>query len=203
MMRMSETQRMAYLAGQPQNATLSPARQQGKTEAMRGHLDAIKSKPLDPFVLTQPDLQLVQAGHHVKVATFHVEPRRAPRINGASGRFTETAKRYYAWRDELVLAWRSQRYNGKPISPRIFTQFPCVLRFTFPLAVSLTKSEVARRAGMAHDFTPDVDNCVKAVLDTMLRDDDSGAWDLRGIKRWAVNPDHRGSITLYVGPEFV
>lgn len=164
---------------------------------------AVRPPELDPFVLSQVDLSLHVRRNHVKVATFPVEPMGAPRINGAAGRYSPAAKRYYAWREQFALAWRAQRYMGKPISARVLRQLPCVLAFTFPLAVSLTKAEVASRAGWPHDHKPDVDNCVKAVLDTMLPEGDSGTWDIRGIKRWAAHPDHRGSITLYVGPEFV
>jgi Holliday junction resolvase RusA-like endonuclease len=175
----------------------------GRAMPARAPKREVKQRPrldIEPFILSQQGVEQREQGRPVFIAAMtHIEPQGAPRINGKNGRFTQAAKRYYAYKDELRTAWHQMRYMGHAVSPRILTQFPCVFMFCFTRPYSLSPKKREALIGTPHTVKPDVDNCLKAVLDTMLPSADQGAWDLRGIKRYSPFAD--GWIGLYVSPE--
>ena len=66
------------------------------------------------------------------------------------------------------------------------------LRFDFPMPGSWSKRRRREMLGQPHQQRPDIDNCIKAVLDPLLKEDCT-VWHIAGAeKRWA----EAGSITL-------
>lgn len=65
-----------------------------------------------------------------------------------------------------------------------------VFHISMPMSWS-TKKKISF-AGTPHRAKPDLDNCLKALLDAM-RDDDSTIWHLSAVKRWSFE----GSIEIY------
>lgn len=64
--------------------------------------------------------------------------------------------------------------------------------FEFPMPQSWSKKKRLEMNGQPHRQTPDIDNCIKAVLDPLLKQDCT-VWQIAGAeKRWAI----KGSITL-------
>lgn len=60
------------------------------------------------------------------------------------------------------------------------------ITFHLPMPASWSLAKRWEMVGKPHQQKPDVDNLGKALLDACL-DDDSGVWDVRTTKRWAVN----------------
>ena len=58
--------------------------------------------------------------------------------------------------------------------------------FHMPMPPSWRLKKRLDMAGKPHRQKPDVDNLWKALMDACL-DDDSGVWDVRATKLWAVN----------------
>ena len=64
--------------------------------------------------------------------------------------------------------------------------------FEFPMPESWSKKKRLAMDGQPHQQKPDIDNCLKGILDPLLSDD-STVWQIAGAeKRWA----QEGSITL-------
>lgn len=59
------------------------------------------------------------------------------------------------------------------------------ITFHLPMPASWSGKKRAQMFGQAHKQKPDVDNLGKALMDACL-DEDSGVWDVRLTKRWAV-----------------
>lgn len=91
-------------------------------------------------------------------------------------------ERYWAWCADLRRLW----------GDRPFPEAGATLIFRVPMPASWSKKKRAAMDGQPHRQRPDVDNYAKAVLDA-LHTDDSGVWDLRVVKRWAVD----GAIELH------
>lgn len=65
-------------------------------------------------------------------------------------------------------------------------------RFEFPMPESWSRKKQREMIGQPHMARPDIDNCIKAILDPLLKND-STVWHIAGAeKRWA----EKGSITL-------
>lgn len=67
--------------------------------------------------------------------------------------------------------------------------------FYIPVPKSWRKHKKESRHLMLHDSTPDIDNCCKAVLDSLLPEDKAIA-DIRLTKRW-INAD-KGHIEVII-----
>lgn len=64
--------------------------------------------------------------------------------------------------------------------------------FAFPMPESWSKKKRLEMLGKPHQQSPDIDNCIKAVLDPLLKQDCT-VWQISGAeKRWA----EKGSITI-------
>lgn len=68
------------------------------------------------------------------------------------------------------------------------------ITFHIPMPASWSGKKRAEMFGKPHRQKPDVDNLGKALMDACL-DDDSGVWDVRTTKRWAV----KGAIQVTIG----
>jgi Holliday junction resolvase RusA-like endonuclease len=82
-------------------------------------------------------------------------------------------ERYHAFRDELRLQWTKE--------------LPHSLRLVFflPMPPSWSKKKQAGTLHTPHDQKPDIDNLVKAVLDTLSKEDKQ-VWRVYAEKYWDV-----------------
>jgi Holliday junction resolvase RusA-like endonuclease len=68
------------------------------------------------------------------------------------------------------------------------------LRFDFPMPDSWSRKRKLEMLGQPHQQKPDIDNCIKAIMDPLLKQDCT-VWHIAGAeKRWAL----AGSITIEV-----
>ena len=96
---------------------------------------------------------------------YTIIPMPAPRLTRGS-LHTELAKKYKAYKDTL----RQQK---------IF--IPDEAKITFYMPVPESKQE---RIGNPHQFTPDIDNLLKAVMDAAHKSD-AHIWNVHAKKVWA------------------
>lgn len=97
---------------------------------------------------------------------------------------------------------RSDRWQQRPVVVRYWAFKDCLQRaanetgfalgeafevtFYLPMPASWSKAKKARMAGKPHQVRPDIDNCVKSTLDSLLPDDDSAIWYISARKVWAL-----------------
>jgi Holliday junction resolvase RusA-like endonuclease len=109
-------------------------------------------------------------------------------MTAKSARFSEAAKRYYRYADELNEA--VGLYWEPPI--------PYLIVFRLPMPRSWSKKKRDDFRGKPHLPTPDKDNLEKAFLDALFskrtgrKTSDSHVWDGRVVKLW----DDEGSIFI-------
>lgn len=90
--------------------------------------------------------------------------------------------RYRSYADDLRLKCR---LGGITLFDKLHAQI------VIKMPKSWSKKKQLEMDGKPHQQTPDVDNLVKAILDSLLSED-STVWDLNVSKRWG----HKGSITF-------
>jgi Holliday junction resolvase RusA-like endonuclease len=97
--------------------------------------------------------------------------------------------RYYAFCDELRVAWGNDTLEKPPGALSTTFPVPARLRLIFgiPMPQSWSKRKKALMVGVAHQSRPDVDNLAKAFLDALC-EDDSYVWDLHASKVWSDVP---------------
>lgn len=72
--------------------------------------------------------------------------------------------------------------------------------FLMPMPPSWSGAKKRRMEGQPHRQKPDLDNMIKAILDTVYRGaDDSHVWSVGACKRWAVE----GAIQVYEQEEII
>jgi Holliday junction resolvase RusA-like endonuclease len=86
------------------------------------------------------------------------------------------AGRYFAFCEELRLKC--------PRLPESWATGIVVIDFYLPMPASWSKAKVAKHRGMPHQQKPDVDNLVKAFLDSVY-DEDCHVYDEHGRKFWS------------------
>ena len=118
-------------------------------------------------------------GNRTDVRFYDICPMAKPRINRAS-RFSDKAKRYYAWRDLVRLLGITFPEGGGHVI------------FTIPMAASWSGAKKARMNATPHQQVPDKDNLEKALLDACFTDDRK-VWDGRASKVWG----YEGRIDIY------
>ena len=106
--------------------------------------------------------------------SVEIRPVPKPRMTGKSAIYSDTAKRYYSWKDELNLLVGNFRC-GHELS----------LVFTMPMPKSWSKAKRAAMDTTPHQQKPDIDNLIKAVLDA-LYEDDSCVWNISAAKFWGT-----------------
>ncbi len=118
-----------------------------------------------------------------------ITPVGAPRMTQRD-RWTDVAKgkgrpavlRYFQYKDELRIALPDYELPDR-----------LDITFLLPMPKSWSKRKRAENAGSPHDQKPDIDNLIKAWLDTFSRDD-KYAYAVTAEKYWA----EQGSIELKV-----
>lgn len=93
--------------------------------------------------------------------------------------------RYWAFKDKV-------RELG------IELQSPCKITFYIPMPDSWSKRKKNDFDGRPHMNTPDLDNIIKSLLDSVF-DEDAHMWSIAAEKYWA----REGSITVQKFPEDV
>lgn len=112
-----------------------------------------------------------------------VEPISAPRQTRRDiWRPSPHVIRYRAFRDKVRAQLRA-RLNA----------FPCEVDLTFIIAMpkSWSAKKHERMVGRPHQQKPDIDNLVKALLDSAM-DEDEAVWNVSARKLWGI----RGHIIL-------
>ena len=104
---------------------------------------------------------------------FNTRPVPKPRMT----RRDKWAKRdcvlnYYSFKDEIKLQARDY------VLP---DSFRVVFGMPFPQSYSFKKRETL--LGQPHQVKPDLDNCLKAIMD-VLSDNDSNVWKIEASKIW-------------------
>ena len=103
----------------------------------------------------------VPAPPHKTTIRLPIVPQSKPRLTH-QGRFSQTAKRYYAYCDALRALATAQRYTpGETLS----------LTFVLPMPASWTKTQRRARNGQPHQQKPDLDNLIKAFKDALYQND--------------------------------
>ena len=106
---------------------------------------------------------------------FRIEPMGKPRMT----RKDVWAKRkcvlkYFAFKDELKAQARDADFKlGDTLN----------LTFVLTMPKSWSKKKRGLELGHPHQQKPDIDNMLKAFMDSLL-DDDSGVWKVNAIKIW-------------------
>lgn len=115
---------------------------------------------------------------------FDITPIGKPRMS-QSDRWAHrpVVDAYYAFKDELNLKANLKRFS-------LPDQFEVV--FHLPMPPSWSQKKRTQMEGRPHQQKPDLDNCVKSLLDC-LKPDDSTVWDIQARKLWA----QEGRIVIY------
>lgn len=80
--------------------------------------------------------------------------------------------KYWAFKDALLEAWGDRE---------VPQQIGLVFYIPMPESWSVKKKDLMN--GKPHQVKPDIDNLVKAFLDSLL-EDDAAIWDVRATKYW-------------------
>lgn len=92
-----------------------------------------------------------------------------------------------------VIRYRAFRDQVRAQLRRRLNQFPTSIDLTFvvPMPASWSRKKHGAMLGRPHQQKPDIDNLVKALLDSAM-DEDESVWQVHARKIWGV----KGSITL-------
>lgn len=116
-----------------------------------------------------------------KSIVIDVEPIGKPRMTRADKwKKRPAVMRYRAFKDELI-----PKCNVQGI--KIIDELHVILRFPMPPSWSQKKKETMH--GTKHLNKPDIDNCIKAILDTLVKNDQC-VYKVSAEKYWAT----KGSI---------
>lgn len=104
--------------------------------------------------------------------TINVKPTPAPRMTQRD-RWARRpcVLRYFAFRDQI----KTEGVRIEPSGDRV--------TFVVPMPKSWSKKKRASMDGQPHQQKPDVDNLLKALLDSVF-DDDCGVYDIHPRKVW-------------------
>ena len=114
----------------------------------------------------------------MRAYAFNVTPVGKPRQTQRDKWMKRPAvMRYRAFADELRAAAKAQGF--------VFPESGAKITFFIPMPDSWSAKKKDAMAGVAHRQKPDIDNLMKAVLDSLLPDD-SAVWNIAGVtKVWA------------------
>ncbi len=116
-----------------------------------------------------------------RLLKIEIDPMGKPRL--LRGQQTRTADRWRAWKTAIRIMARGKEL---PLSKMH-------LIFCIPMPKSWSKKKRAEHLGKPHLSKPDLDNCIKALLDALYPKNDSQFWDFRATKLWSSS----GRIEIY------
>lgn len=123
------------------------------------------------------------------IYVFKVEPMGKPRMTRSDKwKKRDCVVKYWDFKNKVVSLANEQKFT-KP------TEFHHIV-FQFKMPDSWGKKKKEQMNGMPHLQKPDKDNCEKAFLDSLFKDD-SDIWDNRCTKIWG----HDGRIVVYTGED--
>lgn len=106
--------------------------------------------------------------------SYHITPVPAPRMTRSDKwKKRPCVMRYFSFRDKV-------KDLGISVEP-----YGTHVRFFMPMPKSWSKKKKAEMNGTLHQQKPDVDNLLKALLDSIFKDDAHIA-DIRATKIWSV-----------------
>lgn len=91
---------------------------------------------------------------------------------------------YRAYKDEL-----SRAVEGTGIKERLESGTPFIIEFHIPIPKKISRAKREARIGQPHRQTPDVDNLLKAFLDSLLLND-CQIWNVWVRKFWCEGEGH-------------
>lgn len=110
-----------------------------------------------------------------------VTPVPAPRmVQSDRWRKRPAVLRYFEYKDKLVEAW-----GDNPLPEELH------LEFVMPMSNSWSLKKKIRLDGEPHQQRPDVDNMIKAVMDSLSKED-SNIYYVEASKHWGIE----GSVTI-------
>ena len=116
----------------------------------------------------------------VRVVIYDITPCTKPRMTrGDKYQKRPRGNKYRAFKEECQLRKMKIPLSGAHII------------FYIPMAKSWSDKKRKAMWNTPHQQTPDIDNLIKACLDSVYSDD-SKVWDIRGTKKWA----YTGSIEI-------
>lgn len=127
---------------------------------------------------------------------FDIIPMAAPRMTRRDAIFTnpdhidpkkrqrKIVTQYFAFKTLIKLQAKKMNFT-----------FPKKIEVVFfiPMPDSWSQKKKEKMNGMPHEQTPDTDNLVKSLKDSLL-ENDSSVWYEKAEKRWA----YKGSIIIFV-----
>lgn len=109
---------------------------------------------------------------------FNITPVPKPRMTHADRRIPRPpVMRYWAFKDELTRLAKEADFE-------LGESFMVIFYMPMPQSWSATKKR--QMLGQPHKQTPDTDNMVKAIADTLLPAGDAGIWCTIAAKFWAI-----------------
>ena len=119
---------------------------------------------------------------------YNITPVPKPRMTRSDKwRKRPATEKYWAFKDECKRA-------GLTFHSGDF------IRFTIPMPDSWSKKKRVEMNGKPHRVRPDIDNCIKALLDAVFEYDDAHIWKLSFSKVWgetgaiAITPGDTGAV---------
>ena len=112
---------------------------------------------------------------------WNIEPMGSPRMTRADAwKDRPVVLRYHKFRDEVNFAMKKVDVDWSK-----FHRLTVV--FYIPMAKSWSMKKKVKMAGKPHQQKPDIDNLVKALLDSIFRGgDDCKVWDINAMKLWTM-----------------
>ncbi len=107
----------------------------------------------------------------IQMKVYKITPIPKPRMNQKSSKFSKAAKKYWAFKDKV----RGLNITVPESGGRIL--------FVLPMAKSWSKKKRFKMDSQPHKQRPDVDNMLKALLDSVF-DEDAHIWDIHVTKIW-------------------
>ena len=115
---------------------------------------------------------------------YEITPVAKPRMTIRDKRLPKrpVVAKYHAFKDEI-------RFAGVKLP-----EYGAVVHFHLPMPKSWSKKKKQKNFGMPHKQTPDLDNMLKALLDSIYQDDKK-VWNIRDLSKfWA----YEGAIVIIV-----
>lgn len=103
----------------------------------------------------------------MRVKIFQTIPLAKPRMTKKSSIYSDAAKKYWAYKDELLLQ------NKGFLPPEAGSH----IIFHLPVPQSLSEKKQLLLAGTPHQVKPDFDNLTKGLYDAFYKND-SHIWDV-------------------------
>ena len=118
-----------------------------------------------------------------KEYTFEICPVSAPRMSSSDRWKTGKDKRpivakYHDFKDYLRFLTKKQNYTVKPVLK---------IEFYVEMPKSWSKKKKREMSEMPHQQKPDIDNFLKAFLDTLCKED-KFVWNVHALKFWSYEP---------------